>query len=273
LLLSASPRVTPSTQFIAYQPEAIWSARKAFFDEGRETIHQVGDAVLRSWRRCNTLGRSIHDTIEFAPVAPSELRMLADRNRSLLDAARPALTTLARSVAGAGYAVLLSDASGQVVEVDGAISSHSTPLRHAFRRGVDLSEKSIGTSAMSLAISEQQPASVCGPEHFFSEVQMFHCHAAPVFDPQGDIFGAVDVSHDMPGMLRSALWLANRCAQRIERRMFHAQQSFLHLQIDVDEGQATASGGYSQAWISLDPDGPASAAHGSAVRVAIRLSF
>ncbi len=178
-----------------------------------------------------------------------------ERNRALLQVAQPELGSLARSVSDAGYAALLTDARGHALAVEGAISSHSAPLRHAFRAGVDLSEASIGTNAMSVAMSEQQPVSVCGPEHFFSDVQIFHCCAAPVFDPQGDVIGAVDVSHDMPGMLRSALWLASRCAQRIERRLFQGLPSFLHLEIDVDEGFTTAGGASTQAWLALDDDG------------------
>ena len=247
--------VLTSSALIAYQPEAIWHARRAFFDEGSDRVGHIGDAVLRSWRRCSDQGHRAQDAVEFAPVERSALQLLIERNRTLLEVARPELGSLARSVSDAGYAALLTDARGHALAVDGSISSHSKPLRHAFRAGVDLSEASIGTNAMSVAMSEQQPVSVCGPEHYFSDVQVFHCCAAPVFDPQGEVIGAVDVSHDMPGMLRSALWLASRCAQRVERRLFQRLPSFLHLEIDVDEGFTNADGASTQAWLAFDEDG------------------
>ena len=183
--------VLTSSPLIAYQPEAIWHARRAFFDEGRETVGQIGDAVLRSWRRCSDQGHRVQDAVEFAPVERSALQLLMERNRTLLEVAQPELGSLARSVSDAGYATLLTDARGHALAVDGAISSHSKPLRHAFRAGVDLSEASIGTNAMSVAMSEEQPVSVCGPEHYFSDVQVFHCCAAPVFDPQGQPIGHI----------------------------------------------------------------------------------
>lgn len=245
---------------IAYQPENIWHARRAFFDEGRQSVDLIGDAVLRSWRRCSGEGYKVQDTVDFAPVERSALQLLKERNRTLLHVARPELGSLARSVADAGYASLLTDAFGYALAVEGAIAAHSAPLRHAFREGVDLSESAIGTNAMCVAMSEKTSVSVCGPEHFYADVQLFHCCAAPVFDPQGEVIGAVDVSHDMPGMLRSALWLASRCAQRIERRLFQEVPSFLHLEIDVDEGIVDSNGHSTQAWLALDEDGQVLAA-------------
>jgi sigma-54 dependent transcriptional regulator, acetoin dehydrogenase operon transcriptional activator AcoR len=139
--------VPNSSPLIAYQPEAIWSARRAFFEEGREVVGQIGDAVMRSWRRCNDQGRRVQDAVEFAPVDHASLQLLMERNRALLQVAQPELGSLARSVSDAGYAALLTDARGHALAVEGAISSHSAPLRHAFRAGVDLSEASIGTNA------------------------------------------------------------------------------------------------------------------------------
>jgi sigma-54 dependent transcriptional regulator, acetoin dehydrogenase operon transcriptional activator AcoR len=247
--------MSPPSPLVAYDPASIWHARHAYFDEGRHDPDHIEPAVLRSWRRCSDQGRDVHDSVEFTAVERGEVSRLVDRHLGLLEIARPELASLARSVAPAGYAVLLADVSGRVLAVDGAIDTHSAPLRLAFRPGIDLSEGSIGTNAMSVAMSERQAVSVCGPEHFYADIQMFHCCAAPVFDPRGDVIGAIDVSHDMPGMLQSALWLARRCAQRIERRLFQSLPAHLRLEIDVDEGECPAGSSPTQAWLALGRDG------------------
>ena len=239
------------TPLATYRPESIWLARRAFFDEGRQTEGLIADAVLRSWRRCTDRGRTVNEPIEFSPVDRSKLQLLLDRNRPLFEAAQPELLALARSVTAGGYAVLLTDAQGRALAVNGAIADRSSALRLAFRPGVDLSEASIGTNAMSVAMSEGRAVSVFGPEHFHTDTQLFHCCAAPVFDPQGEVVGAVDVSRDMPGMLQSALWMSERCAQHIERRMFDAVPAFLHLEVDV----GNSSLGASRAWLALGADG------------------
>ena len=230
-----------------YRPERIWQARHAFFDDGRAPAGLVDTPVLSSWLRCRSQGREAGESVVFDPVETAPLRRLLDSQHALLEAARPELSRLTASVADAGYAVLLTDALGRALAVDGAIQRASTPLRQAFRPGVDLSEQVIGTNAMSAALLERRPVWVQGAEHFFADNQIFHCAAAPVFDPQGRVVGAVDLSRDTPGLAAGALGLVQRCARRIEQRLFEAQPAALHLQLEApDRGP--------EAWLALDAD-------------------
>jgi transcriptional regulator of acetoin/glycerol metabolism len=231
-----------------YAPERIWQARRAFFDDGTAPVGLIDEPLLRSWQRCRGQGRRATDHVEFDPVERAALARLLESHHTLLEAARPELDALARAVTDAGYAVLLTDAQGRALAVDGRVASRSEPLRRAFRPGVDLSEAMIGTNAMSSAITEQQAVRILGPEHFFADNQIFHCCAAPVFDPQGHVVGAVDVSRDMPGLAAGAEALTQRCAQRIEHRLFEAIPSFVRLRLESrDTGH--------EAWIAFDSDG------------------
>ncbi|MFW7348413.1 MAG: sigma-54-dependent Fis family transcriptional regulator [Pigmentiphaga sp.] len=219
----------------------------------------MDERVLRSWLRCCESGRAVDEPVAFQPVERTRMAYLLGANAELLDAAHPELTDLARSVADAGYAVLLTDRFGNALAVDGAIAQRSLPLRQAFRAGVDLSESAIGTSAMAVALREAQPARVLGPEHFHTETQMFHCSAAPVFDAQGEVVGSVDVSRDLPGLVDSTLWLAARCAQRIERRLFQRLPAQVHVEIDAGGGATLPAG--SGAWLAFGDDGELLAAN------------
>jgi len=236
-----------------YAPDVIRRARLAFFNDGHSTRGLVEDAVLRSWARCRDGGRRIDEPIEFLSLDRAAASLVMERNRALLDAARPELVALARSVQDAGYAVLLTDAHGHTLAVEGAMPTHSATFRNAFRPGIDLSERAIGSNAMSIAMAEQQAVRLFGPEHFFADTQLFHCCAAPVFDPQGNVLGALDVGHDAPNMSQAALWLAQRCAQRIERRMFMELPASVRIGIDV--GDDPAGAGATGAWLALDEDG------------------
>jgi len=247
----------------SYRPELIWNARHAFFDEGQAPVGLVHDAVLRSWARCSESGREVNEPVEFQGVDRQRVNRLLQAHSELLDVARPELADLAASVADAGYAVLLTDVQGNAIAVDGAIAQRSAPLRLAFRAGVDLSEAAIGTNAMAVAIREAQPVRVLGPEHFYTDAQIFHCSAAPVFDPQGEVIGAVDVSRDMPGMVDSTLWLAARCAQRIERRLFRHRRAHVHVEIDASSGLGAQAAG-SGAWLAFGESGELMAANRAA---------
>ncbi|ROZ66085.1 sigma-54-dependent Fis family transcriptional regulator [Ramlibacter sp. WS9] len=243
-----------------YVPDRVWQARRSFFDENVPPVGLIEESLLRSWQRCRGQGRQVTDRVEFDPVARASLSHLLDTHHTLLEAARPELDALGSAVSDAGYAVLLTDAHGRALAVDGRIDRRSEPLRLAFRPGVDLSEASIGTNAMSSAIAEQRPMRVLGPEHFFADNQIFHCCAAPVFDPQGRVIAAVDVSRDMPGLAAGALALTQRCATRIEHRLFDALPAFLRLSLETqDTGD--------EARLAFDNDGGLLAANLAARRL------
>jgi transcriptional regulator of acetoin/glycerol metabolism len=246
-----------------YRPEAIWDARHAFFEQGAAPVGLVQDAVLRSWRRCSDGGLTVDEPVAFQPVNRAQVSRLMQQHQVLLEAAQPELTDLAASVRDAGYAVLLTDRNGMVLAVDGAIAQRSPSFQLAFRAGVDLSEASIGTTAMSIAIQEAQPVRVLGAEHFYTQAQIFHCSAAPVFDPHGEVLGAVDVSRDMPGMIDSTLWLSARCAQRIERRLFRSLRASVCVEIDASSGNGGGVSG-SGAWLAFGDSGELVAANRAA---------
>lgn len=257
LLFRFAP-MSPTRSFqavAAYRPEQIWSARRSFFDEGRAPHGLVSDAVLRSWQRCQSLGRRPDEAIDFCQLDRPALGTLLERHAMLLSAARPAVETLAGAVADAGYAVMLTDASGVVLLAEGAAPSQNVFFRRAFRPGVDVSEQAIGSSAMSVALAENQAVRIFGPEHFLSATQIFHCCAVPVFDPCGRIVATVDISRDMPGMLESSLWLAQRCANRIERGLFESRPAFLHVELDLAQGLDGGGSGGSQALLAIGEDG------------------
>ena len=237
-----------NSELSPYTPERIWQARRAFFDDGHAPAGLIDDLVLRSWQRCRGQGRGASDQVEFDPVDRAALTRLLEAQRTLLEAARPELNVLAQAVSDAGYAVLLTDAQGRALAVEGCTDRRCEPLRQAFRPGVDLSETMIGTNAMALAISEQRVVRVLGPEHFFADNQIFHCCAAPVFDPQGRVVGTVDISRDMPGLVAGAQALTQRCARRIERKLFEALPAFVRLRLETqDESE--------EAWLAFNRDG------------------
>ena len=132
----------------SYVPEQIWQARRSFFDYGVAPDGVIDEPVLRSWQSCVALGRDAGEAVEFDQVDRRDLARLLEGERDLVHVAQPVLSALASAVADAGYAVLLTDAQGRVLVVDGDVESRSAPLRQAFRQGVNLSETVIGTNAM-----------------------------------------------------------------------------------------------------------------------------
>ncbi|WP_342619310.1 sigma-54-dependent Fis family transcriptional regulator [Rhodoferax sp. GW822-FHT02A01] len=240
-----------------YVPQRIWQARERYFVDGLLPVDLVEHPLLQSWERCRQSGLGANEHVAFAPVERSTLSHMMDSERHWLDLAQSELQQLAAGVAEAGYAAMLTNACGTVLSVAGNISQRSIALRNAFRPGVDLSEMAIGTNAMSVAIAERRAVKVLGPEHYFSDNQLFHCCATPIFDPQGHLLGTVDVTRDTPGLVAGAMALTQACAHRIERKLFDAMGAFVKIEWVGADG----------ACLSFDSDGQLIAASSSARRL------
>ena len=251
--MNAPAPALPSPR-IDYRPERIWEARQHYFDNGLLPVDLLEQPLLRSWERCRQLGRAPQEHVVFDPVERSHLKALLEREHHFVQAAGPELDALAQRVSDVGYAVLLTDAEGQVLAVAGALERHSTPMRQAFRPGVDVSEAAIGTSAMAVALAEQRAVRVLGPEHYFANNQIFHCCAAPVFDPRGRLLGTVDVTRDAPRLATGVMGLTHQCAQQIEQRLFDSLPGFLKIELADTQG----------AVLAFDPNGVLLAANGAA---------
>ena len=200
--------------------ERIVAARRAYFDDGREDGSLIDPAIYRSWSRCVAAARCETETIAFEQVGRSRLSELVQRNQMLLEAGTGPIADLEKAIAGAGYAVLLTDSRGYAISVGGALEQQHPEIRQAIRPGVDLSEGAIGTSAMACALTERRPVRVFGPEHFFSANQLFHCAAAPIVDPRGGLIGTVDITRGSSHADFGALSLVTRCAHAIEYELF-----------------------------------------------------
>jgi transcriptional regulator of acetoin/glycerol metabolism len=229
----------------SYMPEKIWQARQHYFDSGLRPLDLLDPTLLNSWERCSQTGRNAQEHVAFEPVERGKLSYLLEAENQWLAVARPELERLAHSIAKAGYAAMLTNTKGSVLAVAGVIEQHSSALRLAFRPGVDVSERAIGTSAMSLALAEERPIRVMGAEHFFSDNQIFHCFANPIFDHKGALLGSIDITRDVPGLSSSVIQLAQECAVRIEQKLFEELPAFIRVEFE----------GVAGARIAFDRDG------------------
>lgn len=202
----------------------IAQARRALLHEGRSA--EAGGAIepwiAASWQRCLDRGQQPADRIGFDLVTRAALRRSSEASRALLAAARPVLAELDRAIAPTRYFSLLTDARGTVVAV-GATADASTPAVHALARvGVDLSEPSVGTTAIGAALGERHPVWLHRGEHFFDATAVYSCAGAPIVGPDGRLAGMLDLTGVMADERPELRHLAAQMALRIEAGMLHA---------------------------------------------------
>lgn len=256
---TSAPIDTPA----ALRLSRIAQARTAVLQSGLESKGMLDACIERSWQRCLQLGMQTQQRVVFQAVSKSQLRQQEESNQQLLAAASQVMPHVARSLSATRYFAVLTNAQGTVIAVDGPVD-HSDPRAHAIaRRGIDLSERSVGTTAIGACLAEQQSVWLHRGEHFFEDTSVYSCAGSPIFNPTGECVGMLDFTGILAPERRELLSLAQHATQRIEDALLQALPHALLLELQwpghapgPSSGPGSAySGGSSVARMAVDADG------------------
>jgi len=228
------------------------TARRRYFDQGEVPIGEVPDSVLHSWQRCLVAGHEPNRPISFELITRGRIRDIEERNRPLLEVATSEVHELARAVSSGKMIVLLTDASGAVLESAGDFNTINPRLKLAARKGVDMSEPAIGTNAVGTALVERGPVEIITREHYFESNTVHTCAAAPLFAPDGRLVGSLDISGDYCPERPNFIDLVVASARAIENRMFDKLRGALLLAFSAREDLL---GTPWEAVLAVDPGG------------------
>jgi transcriptional regulator of acetoin/glycerol metabolism len=190
----------PGTTAAQARLQQIAQARHAVLQEGGSMtdalVHAWYDAawIERSWRRCMQSGQRPQERVEFDVVPQQQMRRVGEANHALVNAARPVLVQLGRAIASTRYFAILTNKDGMVVDAHGPIDTSDRRAAAISRIGVDLSERSVGTTAIGAALTELQPVWLHRGEHFFNDNSCYSCAGAPLFGPDGSCVGMLDLT-------------------------------------------------------------------------------
>lgn len=236
----------------------IAQARRAVMEEGRSATDALVQGwfdnawIARSWRRCLEDGQRPHERVGFDVLPAEQLRRVKEANHALVAAARPVLEQLGRAIASTRYFAILTNQDGVVVDAHGPIDRADRRAQLITRVGVDLSERSVGTSAIGAALTELQPVWLHRGEHFFEDTACYSCAGAPLFDPDGRCAGMLDLT-GIDAVERPELrHLVAQAARSIENALTLARPHQLVLRLNWP-GQPL--GGDGDGVVCLDADG------------------
>ncbi|MDR3455753.1 MAG: sigma-54-dependent Fis family transcriptional regulator [Rhodoferax sp.] len=205
------------------QSSLVEQARELFFGQGRDPAPWIAPHISRSWNRSRPLERQYNTTPE--PIALAQLHDRREQARHLLECAQPELDGLAEHVIGNGCVVILSDASGLILNEIGSPDFLPKADRIALKPGVEWSEGNRGTNAIGTALAERQALMVLGGEHYLAQNIALGCAAAPIFTGRGEVAGILDISGEAVHVNQHALGLVRMAAQQVEHRMMLAAAS------------------------------------------------
>lgn len=166
-------------------------AWKQFID-GQPIGSEPAKAILESWERC----RAFEVNTARAQLRRVPLHELNDRLRrraSLVDAAKKHLVwALASMEPIHPVIIILTDRDGIVLDSIG--NAPDAMVSFGLIPGYDWSERAMGTNGIGTALSFGAAVAVVGPEHYTATWHNNTCVGAPVRGPDGEIWGAVDIS-------------------------------------------------------------------------------
>jgi transcriptional regulator of acetoin/glycerol metabolism len=190
---------------------------------------QRNDVVARSWSRCLDQYQLHPDK----PRAPSILERVAlearyARRADVIECARYEMTTLYQQLADTESAVVLTDTDGVIVHMVSSpeFAAEVAPL--GLRCGGVWGETEAGTNGMGTCLASGGPVSIRREDHFYSQFTQLTCSAVPVYDPAGQIAGALDVTSRSSLMQQHLLVLLGMTARMVENRLIDKQFSNAH---------------------------------------------
>jgi transcriptional regulator of acetoin/glycerol metabolism len=174
---------------------SIAQARRAMLDaRDPDAGARLSPWVANSWQRCLRYGLEPQREVAFEAVSSAQMQRAIEGSQPLLQAATPVIRQLARAMAHTRYFAILTNAQGVVIDVNGPIDQHDPCVSRIARIGVDLSERAVGTTAIGMALTDLQPVWLHRGEHFFDATSVYSCAGAPIWGPDGQCVGMLDLT-------------------------------------------------------------------------------
>ncbi len=265
----------PQTAAAQQRLAQIEQARHAVMREGRAVTEVALDGwadrawIERSWRRCLANGQRPDQRVAFDVLPAQARRRAQEASHGLVSAARPVLDKLGRAIANTRYFAILTDARGVVVDVNGPIDRSDRRAQLITRIGVDLSERSVGTTAIGAVLAELQPVWLHRGEHFFHDTSMYSCAGAPLFGPDGQCVGMLDLTGIDTAERPELKHLVAQSARSIENALALSQPHSLLLRLNWP---GRTLGDDADGLLCLDADGRVTAANQTARQMVSQLN-
>ncbi len=163
--------------------------------QGTRTESSPEASIARSWIRCvNNYGLDAVHSHQTQVLEQIRLREHQQRLDDFLDIARIEMNSLYQRIAGSGFAVILTDGDGVIVNwiCDANLSG---PFKQVgLWPGAIWDEENEGTNGIGTALIEQRALTVHRDEHFLSRHTQLTCSAAPIFGPRNQLLAVLDIS-------------------------------------------------------------------------------
>ncbi len=173
----------------------IYMAWEKAISSGEIERNIVRPEIAQSWIRCYKAGVDPgYNGIKRRFLSPVAMEQTLAEHQELIEVSRPFMKHLYSLVAGSGFIVILSDQDANLLESLGDPETMEIAERNDLDKGANWAEEEAGTNGIGIALVERKPVQVSGPEHYCKGLHFWTCSAAPIFDEDHQIIGALQLS-------------------------------------------------------------------------------
>lgn len=181
----------------------------------------TGSPIIQSWIRClNEYSLDPDNCDEPVIIGNAELQERQERLADVQEVAKIEMVNLYQQLAGSGYAIMLTDGDGVLLNYFGDPSFTHAASKSGLMQGSVWSERLQGTNGMGTCLIEKRPTIVHQDEHYLVRNIGLSCAAAPICNHQGDVMAVLDASGESRLAQQHTLALVNMSVQMIENRVF-----------------------------------------------------
>lgn len=140
-------------------------------------------------------------------------------NQELIRIADSFMMIIYDFLVGSGFFIILTDKDGCILNIIGDKGILEAARDMDMVIGAYMDEKSIGTNAMGIAISEDVPIQVSATEHFVTAYHKWTCSAAIIHDENANIIGTLNLTGNSKLVHPHTLGLVVAAVKSIESQM------------------------------------------------------
>src|SRR3954449_1684249 len=196
--------------------ERLLSLRELGPESGPEMAGVLRQPIVESWKRSLDTGLDPLDLLAPLEADPVEMqeRWAEHPLGSLAHVLLAQLGDIARE---SESLIVVSDASGLLLHIEGPESLKTQAAEMNFVEGARYSETAAGTNGIGTVLAADHALQVFASEHFNQRHHGWTCSAAPVHDPvSGRALGVVDLSSPWEAVHPRSLELATKAARTLE---------------------------------------------------------
>lgn len=150
--------------------------------------------IEKSHKRSEIYGVNKNISQSKVILIDEELKKVLEKNKDLVEISKTYIDMVSESVDDREFIIILTDSKGCILYIKGADEIRYELEKVNLKVGAYMDEKSIGTNAMSVALSDNRSIQITAKEHYVSIFQNLTCSAAPIHNNKGEIIGTLNIT-------------------------------------------------------------------------------